>query len=238
MENNKVIIIGATSGIGKELARIYHKKGFVVGVTGRRIELLEKLKADLRTNISYVEMDVTKNSAIGNLETLIEKIGGMDLIIINSGTGFINPKLDFEKEKVTVSTNVDGFLAITLFAFNYFNKKSRGHIVGISSVAALRGGPAPAYNASKAFISNYLEGLRFLASKRKSEIYITDIKPGFVDTAMVNSKKVFWMATPAKAANQIYKAILKRKKHAYITKRWWLAAQLYKILPDFIYFKE
>ncbi len=162
----------------------------------------------------------------------------MNLIVINSGVGFINPDLNWEQEKEIIDVNVSGFVAMANSAFKYFYKQKSGHIVGISSIAALRGGDSdPAYNASKSFVSNYLQGLRKKISKLKIPIIVTDIKPGFVDTAMVKGKTLFWVASPEKAALQICNAIKQKRKHAYITKRWRIIAWLMKFLPDWIYNK-
>lgn len=118
------------------------------------------------------------------------------------------------------------------------SNQSSGHIAGISSIAAIRGpGKAPAYNASKSFMSNYLEGLRQKASKSGIAITVTEIQPGFVNTAMAKGEGLFWVAPPEKAAWQIFKAITGKKKHAYITKRWRSIAWLLKIMPRWIYNK-
>jgi len=121
-------------------------------------------------------------------------------------------------------------------AFEYFREKGAGHIVGISSLSAIRGsGEGPAYNASKAFASNYLEGLRQNAVKQKLPLTVTDIQCGLVDTAMAKGEGLFWVAPPAKAAGQILDAIRKKKDHAYITKRWRIIALLLKALPGWLY---
>ena len=114
--------------------------------------------------------------------------------------------------------------------------RESGHIVGISSVAAIRGsGNEPAYNASKAFQSNYLQGLRQKFHKLKLPVAVTDVQPGFVDTAMAQGEGLFWVAPPEKAAQQIFNSIRKRRKHVYVTRRWRLIAWLLKILPDSLY---
>ncbi len=121
-------------------------------------------------------------------------------------------------------------------AMHHFLSKGSGHLVGISSIAAIRGDDtAPAYNASKAFISNYMAGLRKKISKARLPIVVTDVQPGFVDTAMAKGDGLFWVASPQKAAHQIYTAIEKKKKHVYVTKRWKLIGWLMKIMPEFIY---
>jgi len=107
-----------------------------------------------------------------------------------------------------------------------------------SSIAAIRGGgDAPAYNASKAFVSNYLEGLRQMAAKMKLPLTVTDIKPGFVDTVMAQGEGLFWVAPAEKAAKQILEAVEKKKDHAYVTKRWRLVAWVLKLLPGRLYCK-
>jgi len=163
-------------------------------------------------------------------------MGSIDLIIISAGTGFINPELDWDKENETIAVNVAGFTAIANVAIHYFLKNGAGHLVNISSIAALRGsGSTPAYNASKAFESIYMDGLRHKIAKLHLPITITDIQPGFVDTAMAQGEGLFWVASPDEAAKQIYQAIKRKKKHAYITKRWRLIAWFFKFAPDRIY---
>jgi short-subunit dehydrogenase len=172
------------------------------------------------------------------LQNLIEEMGGVELIVISSGTGFINPDLDWAKEKRTLDVNVSGFTAMANVAYRHFVQAGHGHLVGISSIAAIRGSAvAPAYSASKAFMSNYLEGLRIRARKASLPIVVTDIQPGFVDTAMAQGQRLFWVASPRKAARQVYRAIERKAKHAYVTKRWSLIGWLLKVLPDFLYSK-
>jgi short-subunit dehydrogenase len=230
------IVIGATSGIGRELALILSQHGYAVGIAGRRLNLLEELKSQLKTPAFIKRIDISIiPDAMLLLNELISEMGEVDLIVISSGIGFINPDLLWEHEKNTIDVNVTGFTAMANVAFQHFKQIGRGHLVGISSIAALFGHrAAPAYNASKAFISNYLEGLRNKAIHEKLDITITDIKPGFVDTAMAISDRLFWLAPVHKASLQIYRAIEKKKSHAYITKRWTLAAWLMRLLPRFI----
>ena len=233
----KAVIIGATSGIGHELAKVLSADGYIVGITGRRLHLLEQLKDELSNQTFIKQMDVSKESAISDLQNLIDEMQGVDIFIISAGTGSIDPKLPWKKEKKTIETNVLGFTAMANVAYHHFQQKNTGHLVGISSIAAIRGGGAPAYNASKAFISNYLQGLRYIIKKNNNNIVITDIQPGYVDTPMAQSKGLFWVASPQKAAAQIYGAIKKKKKHAYITKRWRLIGWVLKVMPEFLYNK-
>lgn len=233
----KAIVIGASSGIGKELAIILAKNGYEVGLMARRTELLEAAKKEISTKCHTGYIDVAKiPDAIDNIRKMIETMDGVDVVVINAGTGFFNPELDWSKEKHTLDVNVYGFCALADEMYKYFAKQGRGHIVGISSIAALIGNAnAPAYNASKAFMSNYLEGLRKKAYQENKAIIVTDIKPGFVDTALVQGDNLFWVATPTKAAEQIYAAIKHQRSHAYITRRWRLIAWVLKLTPSWLY---
>ena len=210
----KAIIAGVTSGIGKALAEILSRNGYILGIVGRRKECLEELKRSLPSQVFTRQIDVTETEkAMKSLSQLIEEMQGVDLVIISAGIGFINPDLTWSDEKATIDTNVSGFTAVANVAFHHFERIGTGHLVGISSIAALRGDrAAPAYNASKAFVSNYLEGLRHRAVHTRQPIVVTEIQPGFVDTAMAKGEGLFWVASPEKAARQIYQAIQRKAK--------------------------
>ena len=234
----KVIIIGATSGIGRELAKLYAVNNWLVGATGRRKELLKSLQDEWPDNIVTECFDVTETENIESIKNLIQQLGGLDLLIYNSGYGELSETLEWEIDKATTQINVNGFVEIVNFTFNYFLVEGKGHIAATSSIAAIRGNSfAPAYSASKAYMSTYMEGLYIKAAKLKLPVYITDIQPGFVDTPMAKSTEKFWVSSVEKAAQQIYNAIKNKKRKAYITKRWWLIAKLMKIVPMFIYKK-
>lgn len=233
----KAIVVGATSGIGKGLAQKLADEGYVVGITGRRTKLLDDLKSQ-KPNLFYSKtFDITDtNKIVENLEDLTKQLGGLDLIILSSGIGDLNENLDYEIEKRTIETNVMGFTCIANWAFNYFENQKAGHLVAISSVGGLRGSRiAPAYNATKAFQINYLEGLRQKATKLKTQIFVTDIRPGFVDTAMAKGEGKFWVSTVDKATRQIFEVIRRKKKVVYVTKRWTLIGLILKRIPRQIY---
>ena len=233
----KCVIIGATSGIGRELAKLYSSKGYLVGITGRRENLLKELADEKPESYKIKPFDISiPDNSRKNLDELTEELGGLDLIVINSGTGNSNDNLDFEIEKETIMTNVLGVTEISGWAFNYFRKQGNGQIAIVTSIAGMRGGRfAPSYSASKAFLMNYTEGLRQKAKNLKLPVYVTDIRPGFVDTAMAKSENKFWVATPVKAAEQIFSALKRKKKISYITKRWIIAAYILKLLPKWIF---
>ena len=235
----KAIIIGATSGIGKELAKKLADENYVVGITGRRTELLDELKNEKPNSFYTKTFDITDtNKIVENLEYLTTELGGLDLLIISSGIGEINESLDFEIEKRTIDTNVLGFTCVTDWTFNYFENQKSGHLVAISSIGGLLGSrQAPAYNATKAYQINYLEGLRQKATKLKEPIFVTDIRPGLVDTKMAKGEGLFWVMPVEKTVRQIFKAIISKKKVAYVTKRWRLIAIILKRIPSTIYDK-
>jgi short-subunit dehydrogenase len=235
----KAIVIGASSGMGRELAKILSADGYAVGVMARRIDLLNELRNDLGEGVHVKAIDVAEAvPAMASFKDFIEEMGGVDLVVISAGTGELNRNLEWRLESDIIRTNVEGFAALANVAIHHFMKKGSGHLVGISSIAALRGGRiSPAYNASKAFDSNYLEGLRQKVARLKLPVTVTDIKPGFVKTAMSKGEGLFWIAPPEKAARQIFAAIKRKESVAYVTKRWRLIAWFLKIVPDRIYKK-
>lgn len=233
-----VIIIGGSSGIGKSLALLFAEKGDNVMITGRRIEKLQETKNIFSNKINFKYHDV--NDIVNSEKTLNEMfstMGIVDILIYSSGIGEPNYDLDFEVENKTLQTNVIAATHIYGYAFRFFRKQGFGHIVGISSIAGLRGNRhVPAYFASKAYQINYLESLWLKGKRSKAKIVVSNIMPGFVDTDMAQGK-TFWMASPEKAAKQILYAIKKKKKSVYVTKRWWIIAQILKFLPSKILLK-
>ena len=239
----RAIVIGASSGIGRALALRLAREGYAVGVTARRLPLLLELQAEIgrrgpgSAGCPVRQMDVSDTArAMTLLEELIGELGGVDLIVVNAGTGHINPELAWEPEAETLGVNVHGFAAMANVAYRHFVRRGAGHLVGISSIAARRGGGgAPAYNASKAFVSTYLDGLRHKLARLGSPVAVTDIQPGFVRTVMAQGPHVFWAASPEKAAEQIWQAIRCRRKRVVITRRWRLIAWLMRLVPDGVY---
>ena len=233
----RAIVVGASSGIGRAVALRLAREGYSVGVAARRLPLLLELQAEIGPRAFVRQLDVADTArAMALLEEFIEEMGGADLIVLSAGTGHINPDLAWEPEAETLAVNVAGFAAMANVAYRYFVRRGSGHLVGISSIAARRGGgSAPAYNASKAFASAYLDGLRHKLARLGSPVAITDIQPGFVRTAMAQGPHVFWAATPGQAAEQIWQAIRRRRKRAVITRRWRLIAWLMRIMPDAVY---
>ncbi len=232
----KIIIVGASSGIGREMALHYIAKGWQVGITGRRLHLLQELQQSYPQQVLTSCFDVRDEKGLFSLLKLIEEMQGLDVLIYNAGFGEASENLNEETELQTVQTNVLGCVRLVSAAFNYLIQKGKGQIALVSSIAALRGSShAPAYSASKAFISNYAEGLNMKAEKLGKNVVVTDIKPGFLATKKAKGHKTFWAAAPQKAALQIAMAIERKKRHVYITRRWWLPAQLLKVIPYFLW---
>ena len=233
----KAIIIGATSGLGRQLAILLADKNYIIGITGRRKYLLDELKHQRPANFIVSDFDITETFVVTKkLDELASKLGRIDLVILSSGTGDINEELDFKVEKRTLDVNVVGFTEVANWTINYFHQQQVGHFVAITSIAGLRGSrQAPAYASTKAFQINYLEGLRQKITKLKLPIYITDIRPGFVDTAMAKAKGKFWVATVEKAANQILNSIEHKKSIGYVTRRWRVVAIMLRLFPRQLY---
>ena len=234
--SKKAIIIGASSGIGKALAIVLAQQGYKVGITGRRGEMLEDIK-DLYPNaIIPMVADATHAEAEKELDKLVTALGGLDLFVISAGMGVLNKTLDYTIENETNQLNVVAFTKMVNWGVHFFETQGHGHLANISSVASRRGGRlTPSYNASKAYQSNYFEGVRQRFYKLKLPIHTTDIRPGFVDTAMAQGSGIFWMAPKEKAAKQIYTALKRKKPVVYVTKRWALIAFIFSNIPKWMH---
>ncbi len=234
----RILITGATSGIGRELAVQYAAKGYVLGLTGRRTERLKELREELGERVHYRTVDVRDvQQAEQQYKDLIEEMGGMDVMILNAGVGIDRKLPDWDADEKTIEVNVKGFAHGAHVAFHYFLEQGHGQIVGMSSIASLlASGRAAAYTASKHFVSNYMTGFRQKAKRVDADITITDIKPGFIHTEMTRkNKSMFWVADVDKAAAQMIQAIEAKRNHAYITKRWRLIAWVAKMIPQFVW---
>lgn len=227
------IIFGGTSGIGKELAKLLVADGHQVTITGRRLEKLQEIQKTNPDQYNIKQHDVTDiPSSDIVFNELVNELKTIDLIVYSSGVGEPNYDLDWEKELPTLETNITGAVKIFGLSYKFFKEQGHGHLVAISSIAAVRGNRhVPSYFASKAFQKNYLESLWLKGKRSKADITVTDIIPGFVDTAMAQGA-TFWMADAQKATKQIYTAIKRKKKRAYITKRWRLVAMFLRIVPS------
>ena len=237
--DKKVIIIGATSGIGREVALIYIAQGWKVGVAGRRETELEALRSAYPEQVSAQALDVTKEDAPQKLQALIEQVGGMDVFLLSSGIGKQNPTLETGLELTTAATNVEGFIRMTNAAYHYFEQQGQGHLAVISSIAGTKGlGAAPAYSATKGFQNIYMDALDQLARMKKLNIRFTDIRPGFVATPLLNNQKKYPMLMEAPiVALDIVSAIEKKKRVAIIDWKFRLLVGFWRLIPKWIWLR-
>jgi short-subunit dehydrogenase len=235
----RAIVIGATSGIGKEVALCLIKKGWTVGVAGRRKEFLEEIQNQFPEAVRICPIDVTEKDAIEKLQTLINLMGGIDLFCFSTGIGKQNPTLEADIEINTAETNAIGFIRMITAAYQYFSDKKGGHVAAITSIAGTKGlGNAPAYSATKRFQNTYLEALEQLANKNKLNIRFTDIRPGFVKTAILDdSHRYPMLMRPENVAKQIVHAIERKKRIAIIDGRYRVLVFLWRLIPDWLWVK-
>lgn len=236
--NKKIIIIGATSGIGREVANIYIAQGWKVGVAGRRAHELETLRQTSPSQVFTQVLDVTNEDAPQKLQALIEQVGGMDIFLLSSGIGKQNYNLQTEIELATAATNVEGFIRMTNAAYHYFEQQGHGHLAVISSIAGTKGlGAAAAYSATKRFQSTYMEALEQLARMNKQNISFTDIRPGFVATPLLKDDSYPMLMKATNVAKQIVKAISKKKRIAIIDWKYRILVSFWQLIPQWIWLR-
>lgn len=200
---NRIVILGATSGIGLEIAKLYIAAGWQVGAAGRRTENLEALRAAAPDRVKIRSIDITAPEAEERLLRLIADLGGCDLLLHCAGIGYNNPQLDAAREIATAETNTVGFTRIMDTAFDYFRRQGGGHLAAISSIAGTKGlGAAAAYSASKRYQNTYLDALAQLSRMQRLDIRITDIRPGFVDTPLLREGKYPMLMRPEKSPHE------------------------------------
>ncbi len=233
----KAIIVGASSGIGQEVAKQLLVKGWTLGVAARREEPLKALQAEAPDRVQVMTIDVTASDADQRLLAFIERLGGIDLYFHASGIGKQNRTLEPDIELRTAETNALGFMRMIGCAYRYFAERGEGHIAAISSIAGTKGlGPAPAYSATKALQATYLEALEQQARQRGLRIHITDIRPGFVDTALLNDNFPYPMLMqPAAVAKDIVESISRRRHVRIIDTRYRILTFFWHLLPRWIW---
>ena len=233
----RAVIVGATSGLGLEVARLLLERGWSIGVAGRRVEALEQLRTVAPDRVRVHAIDVTQSDAPDRLHALIDDLGGLDLYFHSSGIGRQNPDLDPSIELSTVRTNGEGFVRMVTAAYRYFRTQGHGHIAAITSVAGTRGmGAAAAYSATKRFQRTYLDALAQLAHREGLRLHITDIRPGFVRTALLNPEVRYPMLMePAPVARRIVDAVERRRRVATIDRRYRALVLLWRLLPQCVW---
>ena len=237
MMNRKAIIVGASSGIGLEVAKLLLADGWHLGVAARREELLLELKEKAPDSVEVMTLDVTMPDAGERLRSLIERLGGMDLYFHASGIGKQNRTLEEGIELRTMETNAVGFTRMIGEAYRYFAERGAGHIAAITSIAGTKGlGPAPAYSATKALQATYLQSLEQQAHQRGMKIRFTDIRPGFVDTALLNDSFPYPMLMrPESVARDIVRSIYRHRHVRVIDCRYRVLTFFWRLIPRCIW---
>jgi NAD(P)-dependent dehydrogenase (short-subunit alcohol dehydrogenase family) len=238
----RAIVIGGSSGIGAALVHKLVREGYDVAALARREELL----AEVCTAASNAgpgkahpyRHDVTDYDTIPALfQQVVGELGGLDLIAYVTGmqeSVAIN-EYNFDKDRRMIQVNLLGAIAWLNQAAIRFERAETGHIVGVSSIAGDRGRVgAPVYNTSKAGLNTYLEALRNRLANHGATV--TTIKPGFVDTIMLeNAPRTMWVISTEEAAEQIYRAVRWKLQTVYVPLRWTLVGLAMKHIPSFIF---
>ncbi len=229
----RAIIVGASSGIGWELAIQLDRADYQLGLMARREDHLLQLRQQLTGAHIVQTVDVTHcEQAQVQLQALIERMQEVDMVILNAGVGLREKALEWDSQCAMIDVNVRGFCAMAVVSMQYFEARGEGHLVGISSLAAhVSGSMMPTYHATKAYVSSYLEGLRARVGRKRLSITITTVEPGFVATPMVEGNPP-WMASVERAVAQMMTAIMRRKNHVYVTRRWRIVAWLAYVTPN------
>lgn len=232
----KIIIIGATSGIGRELALSYLSRGHAVGVTGRRAERLAEIKERFPEKTRCKTMDVQSEGCTALLDELIREMQGVDLIIYNAGTGVQTDELVPEVEMNTLFTNAVGFTRLVVRAYNYFKENARpGRIAVISSVAGIKPlGPVPAYSATKRYVTHYTSCLAQRARRERVPVTFTTILPGYIRTELLRRDYPLSISL-SKGARLIFRAIERGKRSAILPGRWRPIMFLSHLIPRFLW---
>lgn len=239
----RAILVGSAHGLGAAMARRLAREGYYLALLSRDADALERICREINAQQgevlahSYVH-DVTHYDEVpGLLQTIIADLGGLDLFIYNAGILLPTTPTtyEFEKDLKMMEVNTLGALAWFNAVAPLFQSAQAGQIVGISSVAGDRGRVGnPAYNASKAALSTYLEALRNRLTR--FGVHVLTVKPGFMDTDMLkHSPRTFWVVSPEKAADDIYKALRRRKQTVYTLGRWGLVMLIIRHIPSFIF---
>lgn len=233
----KIIIIGASSGMGMRIATDFARLGWRVGIAARREDRLKAIKELYPDRIEYMTIDVAAPDAAERFYKLIELIDGMDYLLYAAGCGWHNPGLDEARDTQTVETNVLGFTRIINAAYKYYRDTAnlhRGHIAAITSVAGVKGiGVSATYSASKRYQWAYLQAIDQLAHQQHVNVAVTDIRPGFVDTALLSGDKNYPMLMSVDyVAPRIEQAIVRGRRVAVVDSRWAVVTALWRLVPD------
>ena len=236
--SKRIIIIGATSGIGKKVVEGYISRGWKVGVAGRRAEELEALRLQAPNQVCTQVIDVTHEDSPQHLHALISQLGGMDIFLLSSGVGNQNPTLQPDIELRTAATNVEGFIRMTTAAYHFFEQQGHGHLAVISSIAGTKGlGAAAAYSATKRFQNTYMDCMDQLARMNKLNITFTDIRPGFVATPLLKDRNYPLLMNVTDVAEEIIQSIERKKRVAIIDWKYRILVAFWRLIPRWLWLR-
>lgn len=228
----RAIVIGASSGIGRQVAQLLLQRGWHIGIAARNMKCLNEIKSISPDRVITKQIDVNLPECAARLKDLISELGGINLFFYAAGIGFQNPQLDPEKELSTVETGTMGFTRMVDTAFNYFAQGTGGHIAAITSIAGTKGlGRAPAYSAIKSFQSTYLQALEQLSRTRQLGISVTDVRPGFVSTPLLANAHFPMTMSAHHVAKHIIRAIRHRRHVVVIDWRWAVLTFFWRLVP-------
>lgn len=229
----RAVIIGASSGIGREVSKILLAEGWIIGIAARREDKLLEIKELNPAMVEVCAMDVTDKGAPRRLLDLVGRMGGVNLFVYCSGVGHQNPRLDADTEIDTVGVNVFGFTQMVDTMFNYMADNLGGDIAVVSSIAGTKGlGAAPSYSASKAYQNTYIQALEQLSNMRRLHIRFTDIRPGFVDTPLLSGSGSYPMLMDKTyVAREIVKAVTAHRHVKIIDWRYCILVFFWRLIP-------
>lgn len=236
----KIVIMGATSGIGLRVAEKLAGMGWLVGAAGRKEEALAELKSRFPENVVTAQIDITRAGSPKELLKLIQEMEGMDVYFHVAGIGYENFSLNLRDELNTMETNVVGFTRMMVTAYRYFRDTGcRGRIAAVTSVAGTNGiGRLASYSSSKRFQQTYLRALNQLATIDGIDVKFTDIRPGWIRTPLLNPDEEYplTMRLPY-AVSRITSALLGGKRVAVVDWRWNLIVGLWRLIPNALWVK-
>ena len=238
INQKKIWITVASSGIGKATAEKFASMGWKVAVSARRTDLLNKLSEN--QNIFSFPCDVTDQTQITDtFKKIIQNFGDLDICLFSSGT--YDPKneqnINVEKIKNVIEVNFLGVVRCVKVVESYFKNKKSGQISIVSSIAGYRGLPnSSGYGPSKAALTNFAESIFF--DFKKFNVKVSVISPGFIKTPLTdkNEFSMPFLETPEFAAKKIYKGLINSKAfEIHFPKPLTVLLKLFRIIPYKIY---
>ena len=240
MNNKSIVITGASDGIGKALAWVMASRGYDLGLTARRIGLLESLKTEIEKQYPSIKVavkamdvnDYEQQSSI--LESLHQQLGKIDILLVNAGIAISGKTgvMPLADQLAVINTNLNGAIATIDAGLKIFRQQGYGHLVGTSSVAGFRGlARNAAYSASKSGLTTFMEAVR--VETLKENIDVTVLHPGFIDTELNRSLASRPFVIDVEKGAEIFANMIEKKVGESTVPKfpWNVVAPLLKVLP-------